>query len=434
MLVCGQCVHTFLMRYFFYLLLLTSFLFSRDFTVASYNVENLFDMQNNGHEYPEYRPNKHGWSHKTLQQKLANISEVICDLNADIIGLQEIENQNALKLLQKSLRQYGCHYKYSSISQTKQSAIQVALLSKFPIQSSRDIIVSRLKGLRNILEVKIDIEDNPLYIYVNHWNSKRSSESKRVASAKALQRRLRTLPVSTEYILLGDFNSNYNEYHTMEPRHNDTLGRTGINHILLTTSNNRLIRECSIKKIPYSHYNLWLELPIYKRWSHNFYGKKQGLDAILLPHSLLDGKGIDYVDGSFNVLKKSYLFHKKGYIYRWEYRNKRHRGKGYSDHLPVIATFSTKAYRQQNCHIKNSNIQTLYQKRVDLPIRLKDVQVIQAKKNQITLQDKKGKEIRLFGMDTPLILGKSYDIIVYQRKFYKGAYEIVDYSIEKEYD
>ncbi|HHH20287.1 MAG TPA: hypothetical protein ENK86_07255 [Campylobacterales bacterium] len=419
------------MHFLILLFLPLTFLSAKAFTIASYNVENLFDMQRNGYEYPQYLPYQHNWNPRTLQQKLTNISEVICDLNADIIALQEIENRSILERLQKSLRQYGCHYPYAASSQTPRSAIQVAVLSKIPMQRSKDIVVKRVGGIRHILEVTYRIEGYPLYLYINHWNSKRAPESKRIASALALKKRLDSLPKGSEYILLGDFNSHYNEHQTIEPKNNDTQGRTGINQVLETiTSQHQMVRECNIDSQLSQHYNLWLELPIYRRWSHNFYGKKQGLDAILIPTSLMDGRGIDYVNNSFDVLKKKYLFHPKGYIRRWEYRNHRHTRRGYSDHLPIMAHFSTQPYQSQSCKINAGRIATLHRKSVTLPVRLEQVTVTQKNKNQVTIRDRHGDQIRIFGIDTPFVLGKSYDIIAHQRKLYKGAYEITDYTME----
>ena len=183
---------------------------STELKIASYNVENLFDMKYSGSEYREYIPNRHNWTKSILDIKLRDISEVICELNADIIGLQEIENINALRLLQKSLKFYGCNYRYSSITHTENSAIQVALLSKIEITDYRDITIA--DSIRDILEVKFIIDKNPLYIFVNHWNSKKSPDSKRELSAKRLKQRLLELPKDSEYIILGDFNSNFNRY------------------------------------------------------------------------------------------------------------------------------------------------------------------------------------------------------------------------------
>jgi len=379
------------------------------FKVASYNVENLFDMRQNGTEYPQYIPNKHNWTKKTLTQKLTNISEVICDIDADIIGLQEIENQNILKLLQKSLKKYGCNYKYSAITHKSKSAIQVALLSKIPIKVSKDIIVSPKKGIRNILKVKFIIDNNPLYVYVNHWNSKKSPNKKRILSALALKKELKKLPKDSEYILLGDFNSNYNEYQ--------------IKNIFHTQ------RECNISKHNFTHYNLWLQKPIYQRWSHNFYGKKEALDEIIIPYSMLDNKKIDYIENSFNILKKNYLFHKKGYILRWQYKKGKHYAKGYSDHLPIFAEFTTNPSGYKNrCKPHLGTIKELYNPNIKLPIILKKVKVISKNKNTLTIQQKRDK-IMIFGIDKDLQLNKEYNIIVYKRKLYNNKYEIVDFDI-----
>ncbi|HHB95270.1 MAG TPA: endonuclease/exonuclease/phosphatase family protein, partial [Campylobacterales bacterium] len=378
-----------------------------------YNVENLFDMSYSGTEYEEYIPNAHNWTKSILNKKLTNTSEVICDIDADIIGLQEVENRNALKLLQKSLKKYGCIYKYSAITHKPKSAIQIALLSKIPIQNSKDIIVTRAWGIRNILETKFIIDGKPIYIFVNHWNSKQSPDSKRIKSALALKKRLMSLPKNSEYILLGDFNANYNE--------------NNIFHTLNT------IRECAMRPNIFANYNLWLEEPIYRRWSHNFYGNKQGLDAIFIPYSLLDGIGIDYINNSFKVLKKHYLFHKKGYILRWKYKKGKHKGVGYSDHLPIYARFATKPYIKYNCQIHLSSIKELHNRDIELPILLQKVKVTSKQKNRVTIQQ--GKDIiYIYGIDNLMLLNKIYDIIVYKRKLYQNRYEIVDFDIKKSYD
>ena len=423
------------MRSLSLIFLLTLSLFSTELKIASYNVENLFDMVNNGTEYDEYKPKKHNWTRTTLNKKLLNISEVICDVNADMIGLQEIENENTLKRLQSSLRSAGCFYKYSAITHKKHSAIQVAFLSKLPIINAKEIEVNKKLKYRNILEVKVMIEHRPLYLFVNHWTSKRSAESKRMLSAKVLKKRLKSLPKGRDYILLGDFNSDYNEYKHMEVKHNDTQGKTGINNILETVVAHRLVHKKDINLKRNLHYNLWLELPNFQRWSHNYYGKKQALDSIILPSSMFDGKGIDYVNNSFKVFKPSYLFHKKGYINRWQFKRKRHVGKGYSDHLPIVATFSTKAFLSSSSSMlrKDVKIEELYKNKLDASVLLKNIKVIfKSSYHAIVKQSKNGRAIFVYGADG-LEQGKAYDILVKESKVYHGLHEIVNFSIVNSY-
>jgi len=423
------------MKKLFLFFLLTVTLTATNLKIASYNVENLFDMKNDGSEYEQYQPNRYNWTRQNYQKKLLNISEVICDINADIIGLQEIENDNVLKELQRSLLKVGCSYKYRAITHKKKSAIQVAVLSKLPIVSSKEIIVSRKLKYRPILEVKYLIENKSLFIYVNHWTSKHSAESARVYSAKALKKRLLTLEKETDYILLGDFNSDYNEYKHFKKQFNDTHGIVGINHILNTIFNEKLVKEKQMKYSQFLHYNTWLELANFQRWSHNFYGQKQALDSILLPATMFDGKGVDYINDSFKVFKPAYLFHKKGYINRWQYKYDRHLGKGYSDHLPIVANFSTKPYifDKNRDKVLNGNISNLYNKVLNSSIYLKEAKVIfKSKYHAIIKQHKNGRAIFVYGAGD-LEFGKSYDLVIYKRKIYEGLHEIVEYSIEYSY-
>jgi endonuclease/exonuclease/phosphatase family metal-dependent hydrolase len=393
-------------------------------------------MVNNGTEYDDYKPQKYNWTRTILNKKLLNISEVICDINADLIALEEIENKNVLKLLQRSLHSVGCTYKYFAITHKKYSAIQVAILSKIPLHNIKEIEVNKKLKYRNILEVKVLIEDNPLYLFINHWSSKKSSESKRIRSARVLKKRLATLPKGTEYIVLGDFNSDYNEYKHMESKHNDTQGKTGINHVLETVIDDKLVGKEHLSQHKDLLYNLWLELPSFQRWSHNFYGKKQALDTMLLPFTLFDGKGLDYVDNSFKVFKPSYLFHKKGYIFRWQMRSSRHVGKGYSDHLPIVATFSTQKlqhFKSKNIAYKEGCIADLYEANPRTAILIKNLKVLfKSGYHAIVKQSKNGRAIFVYGAEG-LEEGKAYDLLVKETKKYHGLHEVTNFSIVKCY-
>ena len=332
------------MRNLWFFLVLTLELFGgTTVKIATYNVENLFDLKYNGTEYKEYIPNTiWKWNTKNYRAKLKNIAKVIVDINADVIALTEIESDTALKDLQKEVSRQGLYYRYRAIAGKKQTSVRNALLSKHPIRK-QELYISQSRGTRNILEAKVMIEGRPLYVYVNHWKAKSGPESKRILYAKVLKNRLDALPKNAHYILMGDFNAHYEEHKTFvkKRKHNDTKGRTGINHILQTIdSKGELYTSKTIKAE--GNYNLWMEVPRNDRWSHIYKGQKEALDHIIISPNLLRDKS-HYIEGSFESVKPSYLFTKsQKKLYRWQRSRSRplhHIGKGYSDHLPISARF-----------------------------------------------------------------------------------------------
>ncbi len=322
------------MKIFLSLLFLVNLLFGEQILkIASYNVENLFDLQKNGHEYEEYIPNsRSNWNSKTYKIKLKNISRVIKDIDADIISLQEIESLQALKDLRYALKQEGLYYQYYKIANRKNTTIKVAILSKIPFTSTKEIFVTSSYSYRNILEAKFTINNQDLYIFTNHWKSKSGPESQRIISAKALRKRVKELGEEKNIILLGDFNSDYQEYlkFKRKRKHNDTGGKTGINHVMKSISSQKP-----------NFYNLWYDIQEDERWTYIYRGKKEALDNILISNSLLNRNDIYYKKGSIGSFKPSYLLKGKN-IYRWKTtwkKPRKHKGKGYSDHLAVSAEF-----------------------------------------------------------------------------------------------
>ncbi len=315
--------------------------------IANYNVENLFDLHRSGYEYQEYIPNTISkWNKKNYKLKLKNISKVLTQIDADIITLEEIESLTALKDLKKQLKRDGVYYRYFAIADKKNTTVKVAILSKVPFVYVKEISVTSSYRFRNILEVKIKpTKTQELYIFVNHWKSKGGPESMRIISAKALLKRIKQIGFDKNIILAGDFNSDYQEYIKFKKKrkHNNTNGKTGINHVLNTIHQNTLAAKAKYEKNAF--YNLWYDVDEKKRYCYIFRGKKETLDNILISQSLLFGtNGIQYQQKSMHAFQAKYLFKGK-HIYRWQTTRKKprkHKGKGYSDHLPIIANFIIK--------------------------------------------------------------------------------------------
>lgn len=331
------------MKIFFLLfVLLASAYGEKTLKIATYNVENLFDLQRSSHEYKEYIPyTKSNWNDINYKIKLKHIARVIKDINADIIGLQEIESVQALKDLRYTLKRAGLYYQYYKIANLKNTTVKVAILSKIPFIYTHEIAVTSSYRYRNILEAKFTIDHEDLYILVNHWKSKAGPESRRIVSAKKLKKRVEELGIQKNIIALGDFNSDYEEYKIFKRKrkHNDTNGITGINHILGTINYQKKSEDVKVK--PGEFYNLWYDTNMNERYSYIYRGKKEAMDSILISSSLLDNKGLDYKKNSIQSFKQPYLFKGK-VINRWQTtrsRLRRHKGKGYSDHLAVIAEF-----------------------------------------------------------------------------------------------
>ena len=407
------------------------------FKIVSYNVENLFDMNADVTDYPEYSPGgKFGWTRAVLDAKLDNMAFVLKDLDAEIIALQEIESGNALSLLQERLSRMGVKYPYAAIADGRETSVRCAVLSRFPIILKKEIRVGH-DNQRSILKVVLDIETHPLILYVNHWKSKAGPESKRLKYAAALAADISKLACDVDFILIGDFNSDYNEYETFKDvsRFNDTRGITGINHIIHTASGTQIIGEAHLTDQQDCQYvyNLWLEIPENRRWSVNFFGQKNSPDSIIVSKGLYDSKGISYMDNSFDKFDPDYLFdHNK--VFRWQRaaRGKgRHLGKGYSDHLPIFAKFSTNPF----CFASPGKpffsepevrcIADLYSlKKGSVNVRIQKSVVIYKERDNAVIKEKNGRAIYIYKAAKALQYGMAYDLTVTQLNRHYGNMEI----------
>jgi len=237
----------------------------------------------------------------------------------------------------------GAPYAYSVAAESGGATV-TALLSKFPIVEKR---VFPVAGSRSILEAVVARGGDTLRFFVNHWPSKRHPESARSAAAQTLRRRLDSLRIDADYIIMGDFNSNYDEYAAFHTSgHDDTHGKTGINHILKTVvdgagpkSPTRFVCKGELLTCGGCHYNPWLDV----EESYIYRGAKNTIDNMLLPPALFDTAGYSYLNGSFQAFTWDGRLLMDGAPYRWQmyYKGKQryHKGEGYSDHLPITAKF-----------------------------------------------------------------------------------------------
>lgn len=427
--------------FFVILLLLIAFkAFSVEFKISTYNVENLFDLNYDGREYSEFIPDTgFRWDNETYNKKIKNITKVICDIDADILALQEIESEKALKDLISNTRKTCKNYPYFAIAiDNEKIPVRCALLSTFPIVDKKDIKIDG--DFRDILKATLNIYGNKLIIYINHWKSKSHPESYRLVSAKALLKDIRKLKNGIDYIITGDFNENYNEYKTSRfiKRLEDTKGITGINHILRTYVSGGLVDKSLVLSSNNKgyHYNLWLEAKSKDRFSYMFAGKYETPDSIIIPETLFDKKGINYRDNSFYVFKPPYLYSDKE-INRWKRAksgNAWHVGDGYSDHLPLVATFTTEPFIESKLPVITRQVtaEDLYKTdKLDEYYLIRDVVVIQKVGFNALIKQIDNRAIYCYRCLDNFQISDKFDLIVNELKDFKGLREIVDAKILK---
>ncbi len=205
------------------------------------------------------------------------------------------------------------------------------VFTRFPIKHVR---AHATENARAILEVLVEVDGAPLYLFDNHWKSgagDAETEKTRVANARTLRTRLSEIlkgDPNADVILGGDFNSQYNQ----SRRYAKTMKETGLNDVLGSQGN-----ELAVRGTTRDLYNLWYEVPAEQRGSDTFRGEWGTLMQMMISRGLYDYRD---VDNSFGVAKIAGLnADAKGLPVRWSGDGPA--GAGFSDHFPIYAKFVT---------------------------------------------------------------------------------------------
>ena len=290
------------MRVLVALIFLFSLLFSSELKIATYNVENLFDDKINGSEYSDFKSNR--WNSAKYQQKLRKISRVLRELNADVVALNEIENENVIKELANL-----SGYKFYKFATLKGSPVGLGLLSRYRISDSEIYVVPDVKT-RPILMSRVEFEGNNIEFFVAHFPAAKNPIKHRIAAANTMKKAVRN---SKNGVILGDLNSNYGYKFLL----NELDGWT----------------------------NLWEFVPAHQRSSYK--NGKSAIDHIILSKDLM-GKNLRYKDGSFGVFKANFM------------------DESYSDHFPLYATLTTQTQVQNIAQKSINQIKKISNKRAKI--------------------------------------------------------------------
>ncbi len=310
-------------------------------TIAFYNVENLFDIENDSLTFDDDRTpsGKDGWTQTRYAQKIENISKVLSQIGSivsktspDIIGLCEVENITVIEDLINHPNLEHKNYGIVHFDSPDERGIDVALIYKksafLPTSfASRRLLLQNKEGNRDYTRDQLVVggilDDEQIYCIVNHWPSRSGgaarSKPNRIAAAKLNKRIIDSilkLDGSAKIISMGDLND--------DPK-DDSLKK-----VLKTTGKKKNLEPSSL-------YNPMEKLYRKGIGSLAYRDKWNLFDQIYFTANLLNKENSSYRFWKANVFSAPYLISNKGkykgYPFR-TYAGGNYTG-GYSDHFPV---------------------------------------------------------------------------------------------------
>lgn len=241
------------------------------YTIAFYNLENLFDTKNDPNTLDDdFTPKgKKNWHYKRYKNKIKKLGRVISQLGSEksfhlpaIVGVVEIENATVLEDLVQTRALKNHNYGIVHYDSPDERGIDVALLYKkelFELLSSETfpLYLNSKNGerdyTRDILLVTGNLNGELIHILVNHWPSRRSgldnNEAKRIKAAQLatlIAHKIQSKNERAKIIIMGDFNDDptsksvknylvnntfYNPMERLIGRGNGTLNYKGTWHL-----------------------------------------------------------------------------------------------------------------------------------------------------------------------------------------------------------
>jgi len=330
------------MRKYFKLFVFTLFVFSsctsikrtvrHEYTVMSYNVENLFDTVDDPKVPDEefLATSEKMWNSTRYQKKLDDIARVISEVNPlelpEIVGLAEIENQMVLEDLVNT-DQLKNRYNIVHEESPDYRGIDVAMLYRkdaFQEISHETLPVNFPDDpnfkTRDILHVTGEMRNKTVHIFINHWPSRiggdDKTEPKRVLAASVLKLKVDQILAAdpkARIIIMGDMND--------EPANNslkETLGADS------PGSGAKLV-------------NLMIPEKSEGLGTYFYNGNWNMLDNLIVSEAVLHGKGMKVEGQAGNIFHNDWMIYtnKDGI----KTPNRTYVGNKYvagvSDHFPV---------------------------------------------------------------------------------------------------
>ncbi|GGX34566.1 endonuclease [Aquimarina muelleri] len=335
----------------FVILLITSIVISQEkkeykiHTIAFYNLENLFDTENDPITFDDDRTpkGKDHWTQEVYTHKVKNMAKVISEIGIDftknspaIIGVAEVENRKVLEDLANENSLKAKDYGIIHFDSPDRRGIDVALLYQkklFKVKSSKKyklILYAQDTNTRvytrDQLLVSGYLDGDLIHIIVNHWPSRRGGEArsryKREKAATLNKKIIDSLFAIDPYskiITMGDLNDNPNN--------------TSVKKILDAKSSKK---EVVMKGL----YNPMARLVKKGIGSLAWQDRWSLFDQIIVSKSLVDKEYSSYRYYKAGIYNAAYLITPDGKYKGYPFRSFSNGSftKGYSDHFPVYIT------------------------------------------------------------------------------------------------
>ncbi|MEM7105448.1 MAG: endonuclease/exonuclease/phosphatase family protein [Bacteroidota bacterium] len=331
---------------FLLLIVLSAFAFKKgevkEFSVAFYNVENLFDTENDPDKeddwfLPEGRNN---WTSERYNKKLNDIAKVIDAMGQPtVIGLCEVESKTACEDLVSTDALKSSNYGFVHYESPDWRGIDNVLLYKKDELKDIESSIIRINfppeviedyTTRDILYVKGKLHGKYLiHFFVNHWPSRRDglkeSEPRRTYIAEQLRQevaKIKNDDPNARIIMMGDFND--------EPDNNSLL------NVLKASLDVKSAKKTGL-------YNCMADLDAAGLGTYNYRGNWNLLDQFIISKALLKKKSGLKKEETI-IFREDWMMYKSDRF--GETPNRTYGGPnyygGYSDHLPIKMTFSVK--------------------------------------------------------------------------------------------
>jgi endonuclease/exonuclease/phosphatase family metal-dependent hydrolase len=226
-----------------------------------------------------------GYRDQKFSEAARAVAGTIVEINADVIGLEEVGDERDVRQLLEEVRKLGLDYPFCAVgSPVEERTYQNnAVFSKFELRDLLSPIPGReaydtelddaeaeeWTGVRKGLRVTFSACGQLFHMYVLHLTSERGgheADAQRIAEASIVRRNYLPLLTAGEHVLVvGDLNDDRNE-----PAIRRIRGRDDIQPDLIQTG----------------RYYYFDRSELDTRWTYNFRGTHNQIDHILLSESI----------------------------------------------------------------------------------------------------------------------------------------------------